>query len=134
MSTTLEAAVHRRWAESPELVALAPAERVRTGTAHGGPLPYATIAREKRKTLVRTSGNTVDEVTLRIDLWHDRHDAGRAAADAVRAAFDRAKFDLDATSRVVRMCPIEESSAEHADGPWQFTLVFSIHLHLTHGA
>jgi len=128
---TVEQAIHQCWASSATLAALVPAERVSTGRSIGAAVPYVTLLRERTRTALRTNaGNTIEEITLRINLWHDDHDAGRAAAEQIRAAFDHASFDLADGSRVISMRRVSESAFQHADGLWQFSLRFLLPVRL----
>ena len=130
----LEQVIHQRWAASGELVSLLPAENVKTGRAFADPLPYATITREKSRTVLRTNaGDAVDEVTIRINVWHDNHDAGWAVAEQVKAAFDRSEFALSGDDRVVQMCRSEDAASQDEDGTWLFTITFLVQVYLSSG-
>lgn len=130
----LESAIHQRWAASDALASLLPAESVKTGRSFGDPLPYATIARERSRTAFRTNaGDAMDEVTLRIDVWHDDYDAGRAIAEQVKAAFDRSDFALSGGDRVVQMRRSGDSASQHEDGVWQFSVEFLVQVYLPSG-
>mgnify|MGYP005839736353 CR=1 FL=1 len=122
---SLEQAVHERWAASQALAALLPADRVSTGRSSCPTVPYATILPERRQTALRTNaGDTVDEVTLRVNVWHEAYGAGRAIVEQVRAAFDRAAFELPGGGRVLHMRRTSESAAQHGDGLWQLSIQF----------
>ncbi len=123
---TLEQAIHRHWSASPGVNDVLAAERLFTGRSRGTAAPYATLAREKTRPLCRTSGADVDEITLRIHIWHDDYDAGYAVAQAVQAAFGRRSFDLGGGARAAGMRAVGRADAQHDDGVWQFTLRFSI--------
>jgi hypothetical protein len=128
---TLEQAIHTRWAADAKLNAALPAERVTTGRTSLSGVPYATILRQSCRTLLRTNaGDSLDEITLRIHVWHDDHDAGRAITDAATAAFDQATFPLDAGRRVVQMRRQSEATEEHPAGKWQFTLAFTVQVYV----
>ena len=130
----LEQAIHRRWAESTELGGMLGVDRLKTGLVHGVRMPYATLARRPGRTLFRTSaGEAVDEIPLEIHVWHDRFDAGQAIADRVKSAFDRSDFSLSDGGRVVQMRRTGESVVEHDGGVWQWTMRFSVQVHLPSG-
>jgi hypothetical protein len=123
---TLEQAIHEHWFVSPDLNGLLPAERLFTGRSLDTSSPYATLARERTQPVCRTSSGDVDEVTLRVHVWHDRYEAGCAVAQAVRAAFSRRGFDLGGGVLATGMRFIGRADVLHDDGIWQFTLRFSI--------
>jgi hypothetical protein len=125
----LEQAIHQRWAASAGLSALVPAERVTTGRSSQAGVPYATILRERARTALRTNaGDTLEEITLRIHVWHDDYDAGRSALDAVRGTFDRSGFALADGARVLQMRRLQETAVQHPDGMWQFIIRFLIYV------
>jgi hypothetical protein len=130
----LEQAIHQRWAASTSLAALLPAGNVKTGRASSGPMPYATIARERNRTVFRTNaGDALDEAEVAIDVWHDDYDAGRAIADQLTAAFDQSSFSLAGADRVVQMRRIEDSASQDAGGVWRFSTHFLVRVHLPSG-
>jgi len=130
----LEQVIHQHWAAAEALASLLPAENVKTGRSFGDPLPYATIVRRKNRPLLRTNaGDAVDEVTLRISVWHDNYDAGWAVAEQVKAAFDRSAFALSGQDRVVQMCRTEDVASQDEDGTWRFTIKFLVQVHLSLG-
>jgi hypothetical protein len=116
------------------LVSLLPEKRVTTGRAADETLPYATLTRLKNHTAFRTNaGDAVDEVTLRIHVWHDDYDAGRAVVEQLKAVFDRSDFALDSADRVVQMQRTDDSASQHDDGIWQFAIEFLVQVHLASG-
>lgn len=128
----LEQAIHQRWAASGELQSLLPADNVTTGPSPAAALPHATIWRKTGRTICRTNAqHSLDEVTLAISVWHDDHDAGRAIAEAVRAAFDRAAFPLAGGDRVMQMRRIAESTTQSPHGTWQMTTKFLVRVLLS---
>jgi len=130
----LEEAIHQRWAASEALAALLPAENVHTGRSLGDTIPYATLTRRANRTALRTnSGDALDEVSLRIDVWHDDYDAGRAIVHEIKAAFDRSDFALSGGDRVVEMRRTDDSASQHDDGVWQFTIDFLVQVYLASG-
>jgi len=130
----LEQVVHQRWAASEALNAALAAERVKTGRSFDAALPYATIKRRANRTAFRTNaGDALDEVALRIRVWHDEYDAGRAIVHQIKAAFDRSDFPLAGGDRVVQMRRTDDSASQHSDGTWQFTVDFLVQVHLASG-
>jgi hypothetical protein len=130
----LEQAVHQRWAASEALAAMLAAERVTTGRSLGDSVPYATITRRQCRTAFRTNaGDALDEVTLRIHVWHDDHEAGRAIVEQVKATFDRSDFELAGGARVVQMRRAHDAAVQHDDGTWQFTVEFLVEVYLPSG-
>ncbi|NUQ66145.1 MAG: DUF3168 domain-containing protein [Pirellulales bacterium] len=121
---TIEEAIHQRWAASTDLNNLPSAERLFTGRAHGGSLPYATLVRESSRPVCRTSGGDVEEVALRIYVWHDDYEAGQAIVRRAEAVFGRCSFALGDGGRVSSMRPGRRTDRQHEDGRWQFTLRF----------
>lgn len=131
----LEQVIHQRWAASETLNGLLPAESLKTGRSFGDSLPYATVSRLANRTRFRTNaGDALGEVTLRINVWHDDYDAGRAIVEQVEATFDRSGFDLSGGDRVLQMLRTDDSASQHDDGTWQFTVEFLVQVHLPSGA
>ncbi len=127
---SLEQAIHQRWAESPDLVAQLATDRVTTGYGSPASPPYATVIRNDARPLARTNAaDRFDEVTLRIDVWHDDHDAGRAIADEVREAFDRSAFTLPDGASTVRARCHGQSVRQHDNGLWQFSIELTARVH-----
>ena len=122
---SLEQAIHQRWADSASLSALLPVERLTTGRSGGGEKPYATIQSLKRsKTLPTNAGNTVEEVSIDLCLWHDDFDAGEQIVEYIQAVFDRAAFNLPDDSAVVRMREVSMSATHKKDGNWRWKIEF----------
>lgn len=130
----LEQAIHLRWAATNALADLLPAERVKTGRSLGHAVPYLTLARTSSKpALSSNSGDSLDEVVLRFDLWHDDHDLGRAIVEQIEIAFHRVDFSLAGQDRVVSMRRVDRADRQHDDGVWQFTVEFLVLLLLPYG-
>jgi hypothetical protein len=130
----LEQVVHQRWAASEDLSSLLPAGNVKTGRSFDGSVPYASIARLGNRTAFRTNaGDALDEVMLRINVWHDDYDAGRAIMEQITATFDRSDFALSGADRVIQMRRTDDSASQHDDGTWQFTVEFLVQVHLPSG-
>jgi hypothetical protein len=121
----LEQLVHERWAASAELATLLPAERVFTGSVPTGDLPYATLLRRlSRPKLATNRGPALEEVALRVRVWHESHAAAAAVARAVDALLDGGRFALPGDERVVHFRRRRESACRFADGAWRLTLDF----------
>ena len=130
----LEQVIHQRWAASEGLSSLLPAESVKTGRSLADATPYATITRLGSRTAFRTNaGDALDEVTLRINVWHDDYDAGRAVLEQLKATFDCSDFALSGGDRVIQMRRTEDSASQHDDGTWQLTVEFLVQVHLPSG-
>ncbi len=130
----LEQAIHQRWAASDALAALLPAEHLKTGRSLAGSLPYATITRKSCRTAFRTNaGDALDEVALRISVWHGDYNAGRSVVEQMKAAFDRSSFDLSGGARVTQMRRTDDSALQHDDGTWQFIIDFLVQVYLPSG-
>lgn len=130
----LEQAIHQRWAESEPLESLLSAAKLSTGHSGPGAAPYAAIAIENERPRVRTNaGAAVDQVALTVHIWHDDYNAGRAVVEQVSAVFDRWGFSLAGEDRAVRMRRISQSSSQHDDGMWQFTVMFVIDIYFAVG-
>ena len=130
----LEQALHQRWAADERLAALLAVDRVKTGRAVGTATPYATLLRQSSRVVLRTSaGDAIEEVSLRINVWHHEHDAGRTLTEAVKTAFDRAAFPLTGGDRVLKMLRRSERLVQHTDGIWQFSVDFTVRVHLPFG-
>jgi len=130
----LEQAIHQRWAATDALNALLPAENLVTGRASGRSTPYATLVRQRSRPAVSSNtADAIDEVTLRLHVWHDDHDAALAIARQVKTAFDRGRFDLAGGDRVISMRRTGERVSQHDDGLWQVTLEFTVRVYLSCG-
>ena len=104
---------------------------MKTGLARGDSLPYATLARTGSRTALRTnSDDAVEEVALRLTVWHGDYDAGSAIAGQIAAAFDRSDFALAGGGRVIQMRRTSVAATEHDDGAWQFTIEFLVDIHV----
>jgi predicted lysophospholipase L1 biosynthesis ABC-type transport system permease subunit len=131
---TLEQAIHARWAATPALNSLLPADRVRTGAFHGEGTPYATLERKSSRTVFRTNaGDALDEVALAIHVWHTSLDAARAILQQVKAAFERSALDLDGGDRVVQVRRVAESARQHENNVWQLTVELAASVYLASG-
>ena len=122
---TLEQAIHQRWAADMTLAVLVPPEQVTTGRSSRRHVPYVTILRERSRTTVRTNGaDTLQEITLFVNVWHADYDVGSTVLDQILAVFDHSSFTLSDSGRVLHMRRIQDSVQQHADGLWQWTIRF----------
>ena len=127
----LESEIHRRWAADFGLASLVPVERVFTGVAGGaGALPYVVIERVIVTPKARTSsGTTIDETTLRLNIWAAGLEQAQAIARAAAARLERADFPL-AEGRVLDVLLTDERHQRQPDGGWHVALDYRlIHLH-----
>ena len=93
-----------------------------------------TLTRLHNRTAFRTNaGDALDEVTLRINVWHDDYNAGRAIVEQIKATFDRSDFALSGGDHVVQMRRTNDSASQHDDGTWQFTVEFLVQICLPSG-
>ena len=131
----LEQVIHQRWAGDATLEGLLPVARLKTGRSVGETVPYATLARRRCRTRFRTNaGDAVDEVRLRIHLWHDDYDAGRTILEAIKAAFDRSSFPLAEGDQVVQMRRTDDAAEQDDEGLWRFAIEFAVEVYLPEGA
>jgi len=129
----LEQAIHGRWADDATLESLLPAAGLTTGISPGATAPYATLNRLHCRTVLRSNaGDAVDEVALRVSIWHDNHDDGRAILEAVQGAFDRSAFSLADGQRVVEMRRTDDRAVQDGD-KWNFVIDFLVRVYLPSG-
>ena len=117
---SLEQAIQRRWAAYRPLERWVPVERVFTGNAHDNPrVPYAVVTRQHDRPVVHTSsGTSVREVTVRIQIWVATLGEGKKIVSRLGKAFSL--FDprkLDADILVIRRGEQDEQLNE--DGSWR---------------
>ena len=127
----LESEIHRRWAADFTLASLVPVDRVFTGAAGGAPaLPYVVIERLKVEPKARTSsGTTIDETGLRLNIWAAGLEQAQAIARAAAARLERADFPV-AEGRVLDVLLSDERHQRQPDGGWHIALDYRlIHLH-----
>ena len=122
---SLEQAIHQRWTDSAALSALLPPARLTTGRSGGGERPYATIQSLRRsQTLPTNAGNTVEEASMDLCVWHDDFDVGEQIVEYIQTVFDRAVFNLPDDSAVVRMRETSMSATHKKDGVWCWKIKF----------
>jgi len=131
--------IHQRWAAASALNDLLPASRVTTGAGVDSALPLAVISKQAARPLERFSdGSTVDEIVLRVEVFHDDHDAGSAVTHQVKVAFDRTSFDLADGDEVLNMERANDFAGQQDDGrqdggQWRFVIDFRCIVHLATG-
>jgi len=107
---------------------------VTTGRAVGTARPYATLTRLGSHPLLRSNaGGTIEQIRLRIDLWHDRLDDGQAIVRQIRTSLDGSAFPLSGGDRVMHLRRTEDAAVQHEDGVWQFSMTFLVQVYLAQG-
>ena len=131
----LERGLHTRWAADVTLIALLPAARVTTGVTANAAPPYCVLSKTNGRPRARfNDGTAVDDVEVRFTVLHEDHAAGLAIANQVRRSFDRCRFDLADSNRVIWMQRTGESDFQDEDGIWNFVLTFRCLVGLAVGA
>jgi hypothetical protein len=117
--------LHQRWAAAAGLSALLPAGRVFTGASPDGHRPFAIIGKRSHRPQSRfNDGSSFDAVVVRIEILDDEYDRAAAILAEVKAAFDRAAFDLAGAQRVLVMQRIDDFETQADDGTWRMTIDF----------
>ena len=123
--------IHQRWAAATALNDLLPAARVTTGVSVDPTLPYAVIAKQSERPMVRhNDGSAVDSVGLRIRVFHDNYDSAAAVMEQIRVAFERSDFALSGDDKVIAMQRSDDSQRQEDDGVWQFVIDFDCMVYL----
>ena len=126
--------IHQRWADAEGLDDLLPASRVTTGMNLDPSLPYAVISKQSDQVVERFSdGSAVDNVGLRVQVFHDNHDAGSDIVHQIKAAFDRTSFDLAGSDKVINMQRSNDFEVHQDDGTWRFVVDFTCTVQLATG-
>jgi len=126
--------IHQRWAATEPLNDLLPASRVFTGMSVDPTTPYAVISRQSdRPVAYLNDGSTVDRVGVRVEVFHENHDAGAAVVDQLKAAFHLAQFALSGSDKVIGMQRSNDFEHHNDDGLWQFVVDFNCTVYLTSG-
>ncbi len=111
--------IHQRWAADDTLDGLLPAARLITGTSADAVVPYATVTKKSARPVARhNDGSTVEHVGLRIEVFHEDHDAAATITDRIKAVFDRAAFDLTGGDKVIDMQRSNDYERQDDDGTW----------------
>ncbi|MEZ6069369.1 MAG: DUF3168 domain-containing protein [Pirellulales bacterium] len=117
---SVEQVIQRRWAMYRPLEDWLPSERVFTGRTHDDPeTPYAVVTRQTdRPVVVTSSGTSVREVTVRIDVWVDTLGEGKRIVARLGRAFALADpRKLDPGVLTIRRGEQDEQLNE--DGSWR---------------
>jgi len=119
----LESEIQRRWSADFALASLVPVERVFTGVAGGAPaLPYVVIERMNVTPKARTSsGTTIDEISLRLNIWATALEQAQAVANAAAARWERSDFAL-AEGRVLDIVVADRRHERASDGTWRVAI------------
>lgn len=126
--------IHQRWAAAEALDQLLPASRVYTGMSVDPRPPYAVITRQSdRPSAYFHDGSTVDQVGVRVQVFHDNHDAGAAIVHQIKRAFHQSQFALSGSDKVINMQRANDSERPNDDGLWQFVIDFNCTVYLASG-
>lgn len=144
--------LHNRWADDTDLTLLLPAtddnspggtNRVHTGLDFDPDLPFAVIEKLSTATeQIDACGQAIDRVAIRIQVFTDNHDEGEKIIKAIKAAFTRTVFDIEAGSssssgvdadRVLNMQRTNDSQLQEEDGTWRFIIDFDVWVFLLNG-
>jgi hypothetical protein len=126
--------IHQRWAVATGLNDLLPAARVATGLSVDPTTPYAVISKEGQASeSLHHDGSGVDEVKLRIQVYHDHYDEALAIVEQIDAAFHRTSFDLAGGDRVLFMQRTGDFENQNDDGLWRFVVDFRLAVYLAPG-
>lgn len=126
--------IHQRWAAAEALSNVLPASRVYTGMSIDPTTPYGTITRQSdRPTAYLNDGSTIDQVGLRVQVFHHNHDAGAAVVHQIKAAFHQAEFALAGSDKVINMQRTNDFEHQNDDGVWQFVVDFKCTVYLASG-
>jgi len=126
--------IHQRWAAADALNDLLSGARVHTGLSVDPTPPYAVISKlDQSPTSLHHDGSGVDEVTLRIQVYHDHYDQAAAIIQQVKAAFDRTSFDLSGSDKVLFMRRTGDSEHQGEDGLWRLVVDFRCTVYLASG-
>ena len=126
--------IHQRWAAAEPLDNLLPASRVYSGMSVDPSRPYAVIAKQSgRPVACLSDGSAVDQVGIRIQVFHDNHDAGAAIVHQVKAAFHQTDFALSGSDKVINMQRSNDFEQQDDGGGWQFVVEFNCTVYLASG-
>jgi hypothetical protein len=126
--------IHQRWAAADALDDLLSAERVFTGLNVDRDVPYAAIRKRADRPLSRhNDGSAASNVALRVEVFHDDHDAALAILHQVKTAFEGTAFDLSDGDKVLDMRRVDDWAVQGDDQVWQLTIDFNCTIHLTAG-
>lgn len=127
--------IHQRWAAAAALNDLLPASRVYTGLSVDPATPYAVISKEGQSPgSLCHDGSGVDQVKLRIQVYHENYGEAAAIVEQLKAAFDRTRFDLSGADRVLFMQRTDDFENQNEDGLWRMVVDFRLTVYLASGA
>ena len=130
----LDQVIHQRWAATPALDGLLPAERVYTGMSVDPTLPYAVLSKEsERPGDYHNDGSATAAVGLRIQVFAGQYRSGADILHQLKAAFDHGDFPLSGADKVVDMQRLNDFGRQSDDGVWQFTCDFLCTVYLAAG-
>ena len=105
-----------------------------TGLSVDRDVPYAAIRKRADHPLSRhNDGSAASKVALRVDVFHDDHDAALAILHQVKTAFEGTAFDLSDGDKVLDMRRVDDWAVQGDDQVWQLTIDFNCTIHLTAG-
>ena len=125
--------IHQRWAAAAGLNAILPAARVYTGMSFDSSLPFAVITKESDRPTYADDGSAVDDVGLRIRVFHERHAAAAEIIHEIKVAMDRTAFDLAGSDKVLNMQRVNDFEQQRDDGTWQMVIDFTCSVYLASG-
>lgn len=116
---SLEKALHEWWAAEASLRTWIAPDRFFTGHVTDGELPYGTLWRLGSRVLWRTgAGDLLEEVGLRLRLWHPDYQAVRAIVEHVRRVWDRSSFRLEEGGQVAALLIGPQTYRQERKGAW----------------
>jgi len=131
----LSQVIHQRWAAAAELNGLLPAARLSTGLNVDPTTPYAVISKEgQTPRSLHHDGTGIDEVKVRIQVYHDQYDQAEAILEQIDRTFHRTSFELSGSDRVLFMQRVGDFENQNDDGLWRFVVDFRVSVYLASGA
>jgi hypothetical protein len=123
--------LHQRWAAAAALNALLPAPRVFTGISPDPSRPFATISKLGSRPLESyNDGSAVDVIGVRFQVFCDGYDPAAAVVEQIKATFDRSRFPLAGSDKVLLMRRTNDSEQQQDDGVWQMSVDFECTVYL----
>lgn len=127
---TLEAALVAHWAASPGLNALLAVEKLTTGLVRGAGTPCAALVPKAcRAAVITNAAGGLEKVGFAFHVWHEDYGAALAIADALGAAFHRARLQISAHSEAIRIVQTARSARQHPGGLWEMRIEFEALVH-----
>jgi hypothetical protein len=121
MPTSLEDAIHTRWATKATLQAALPVASVFTGHSPQSTLPYANITNEGETKLEASNRGDYEQSLLRVHVWTSTFDAGKQIMRVLRsrdAGFHRDEFSIDTVERCMFAQRVGGGAMQEEDGVW----------------